>query len=672
MSHDGRRRFPPTRFAAAATALTLVAALAVPAALLPDGTAAAGRQAAGTPVAEPAAPFDQIRAREWHLNAMRVPRAWKWSKGQGVTVAVLDTGVDQRHPDLAGRVTEGPDLTGGTREPGSRYWGLHGTSMASIIAGHGNGPGGQRGVIGVAPESRILSIRVTWENDDPQRQSTNGVTRNRDAVAQGIRYAVDHGAQIINMSLGGGRLFYDGSSSEESAIRYALSKGVVLIASAGNDGAGPNRNNYPAAYRGVIAVGALDRRLKLWKDSNRRQYVAVCAPGVEIVSADSSNGYVVGTGTSPSSAIVAGVAALIRARYPRLRPEEVRQALVQGAAPRRPTGSATCTGPLDAVRALAAASRINRAAAAPAAQATRTTEPPAPYAEVEEDGGGMLLTAVLGGGGFLVVVGVLLGWRQRRRPEDDYEEDGEYGEYGAYGERGERQGEYGAVADYGLGTPRTPAATATRTAPPAPPVPPVAPVNAPLWQSNDVYSGPPPQAPPQPQPQPQPQTSPWPPPAPESPPPAPPEPAAPPAPAAPPVPAAPSAPAPSAPAPPAPSAPSAPAAPAPGVPSVPAPGVAGVPERHSPQGSSGAGHSFGDLNGGPPPPPPQVNGGRYAAGDPNYTVIDDEEWERFRRSALEGSLDDDYSAPRERSPEPERPEPRQRVEEPDDYRPPWW
>ncbi|MEW2355301.1 S8 family serine peptidase [Spirillospora sp. NPDC029432] len=614
MSHDGRRRFPPTRFAAAATALTLVAALAVPAALLPDGTAAAGRQAAGTPVAEPAAPFDQIRAREWHLNAMRVPRAWKWSKGENVTVAVLDTGVDQRHPDLAGRVTEGPDLTGGTREPGSRFWGLHGTSMASIIAGHGNGPGGQRGVIGVAPESRILSIRVTWENDDPQRQSTNGVTRNRDAVAQGIRYAVDHGAQIINMSLGGGRLFYDGNSTEESAIRYALSKGVVLIASAGNDGAGPNRNNYPAAYRGVIAVGALDRRLKLWKDSNRRQYVAVCAPGVEIVSADSSNGYVVGTGTSPSSAIVAGVAALIRSRYPKLRPDEVRQALVQGAAPRRPTGSTTCTGPLDAVRALAAAAKINRSAAAPAAQATRTSQPPAPYAAAEEDDGGFLLTAVLGGGGFLVVVGVLMGWRQRRRPEDEYGEYGEHEEYGAFGEGRERE-EYGAVSDYGLGAPRAPAAAAARAEPPLPPVPPVAPVNAPLWQSNDVYSGPPPQAPSRPQ------APPWP------------QPAADPAPAPPPAPAA------------------EPAPPAPPAPVPPAPA---------------AGHSFGDLNGGPPPPPPQVNGGAYSAGDPNYTVIDDEEWERFRRSALEGSLDDDYAAPRE------RPEPERRAEEPDDYRPPWW
>ncbi|MGI5166903.1 S8 family serine peptidase [Spirillospora sp. CA-253888] len=455
------------RTAATLTGLTLVAAVAVPAALAPDGRAPVKppeRTVRGAAAgALRAAPTDQIRARQWHLDDMRVPRAWRWSKGSGVTVAVLDTGVDRRHPDLSGRVVNGPDLTGGARRPGGKYWGLHGTSMASIIAGHGHGPGLQEGVMGVAPQSRILSVRVTWENDDPMRRNGGEVGRNRDAVAQGIRYAVDNGAGIINMSLGGGKQFYNGSGTEESAIKYALSKGVVLIASAGNDGAGANRKNFPAAYPGVIAVGALDRKLRVWKDSNRHPYVAVCAPGVEIVSADASSGYVVGTGTSPSSAIVAGVAALVRSRYPKLTPDQVRQALVQGSPARRtPTGSANCPGPLDATRALLAAHKLNKTAGGGAPAVPPESSSPSPAAApVAAEGDGTLFLAIIGGGGVLVLLGLVLGWRQRRRPEE--RSDG---------------------PEPPLDDPRDPVpAMAAR---PGPAAQGSAPVEAPLWQSNDV------------------------------------------------------------------------------------------------------------------------------------------------------------------------------------------
>ncbi|GAA2616760.1 S8 family serine peptidase [Actinomadura fulvescens] len=484
VSHAGRRRSgrarpvgrPGARTTASLTALTLAAAVAVPVALVPDGSgerttgrADQARQARVAARGAVKSAPDQIRQREWHLDAMHIPRAWKWSKGLGVTVAVLDTGVDKRHPDLVGRVTSGPDLTGGMRRPGGKYWGLHGTSMASIIAGHGNGPGFQRGVIGVAPQSRILSVRVTWENDDPLRGNGGTSGRNRDAVAQGIRYAVDHGADVINMSLGGGRLFYDGDKTEEEAVRYALSKGVVLIASAGNDGAGANRRNYPAAYSGVIAVGALDNRGRIWKDSNRRSYVAVCAPGVEIVSADASNGYVVGTGTSPSSAIAAGVAALVRARYPKLTPSEIRQALVQGSVPRRETSdSSSCPGMLDATRALLAANKINKAAHGPGA-APRNAVQSSPAAGVQPDEGtGTLVTAVVAGGAVLVIVGLVLGWRQRRRPDDDFEDD----DYLRHS-NGERPREpVGAMT--GGGSSGGPDA---------------GPVHVPLWQSGEVFPG---------------------------------------------------------------------------------------------------------------------------------------------------------------------------------------
>ena len=407
---EPRRTLP--RLAATLLACAAVAVLSVPA-------------AQSAQPAAPTVPTDLYRSQQWTLGALHIPHSWRYSRGNGVTVAVLDTGVDGHQPDLAGRVIDGPDFTGHLRKPGGRYWGRHGTSMASIIAGHGHGVGGAAGVMGVAPDAKILSIRVTWEISDPARTDHSQTDNSRNAIAQGIRYAADHGAQVISMSLGGGKLFYDGNPLEEAAIKYAESKGVVLVASAGNDGNGANRRNYPAAYPGVIAVGAVDRADRPAKFTNRHTYVSVAAPGVEIVSADiAGHGYILGTGTSSSAAFVAGMSALVKARYPALTPAEVKQALEEGASHRPPDGRSTKvgTGVADALGTLVMASHINKAEHAGAAvQAPATNTGSSPQADKGPD---LMLIAVLSGGGTLLVLSLILGWRQRRRrpaEEDDPE-----------------------------------------------------------------------------------------------------------------------------------------------------------------------------------------------------------------------------------------------------------
>jgi type VII secretion-associated serine protease mycosin len=415
-----RRTVP--RVASAVLVSVAVAVMSVPAAQSAS-PAQPSRPAART------APADLYRGQQWTLDALRISRAWKYSRGNGVTVAVLDTGVDGHQADLSGRVIDGPDFTGHARKPGSRYWGRHGTEMASLIAGHGHGTGASAGIMGVAPDAKILSIRVTWELNDPIRTDHNQVDRARDAVAKGIRYAADQGAQVISMSLGGGNLFYNGNASEEAAIKYALSKGSVLVASAGNDGNGGNRRNYPAAYPGVMAVGAVDRAFKPAKFTNRHTYISVAAPGVEIVSADAAgHGYILGTGTSSSAAFVAGMGALVKARYPNLTPAEVKQALEEGATHRPPDGrsSEVGTGVADAYGALRTAARINKAQHGGTAvqQPQQPSRPAAPVAKHSPD---LMLIAVLSGGGTLILLSMVLGWRQRRRraARDDEDEDEE-------------------------------------------------------------------------------------------------------------------------------------------------------------------------------------------------------------------------------------------------------
>ena len=182
----------------------------------------------------PGAAADSIRDnQQWVLDMMNVPAAWLQTEGAGVTVAVIDSGVNPRVSDLAGSVTTGPDYTGVRTRPSNPNWGMHGTWMASLIAGHGHA-GGSSGIIGIAPKATILSIRVIPDRSDPHyhQYEHEQESRIQQSLASGIDYAVQHGAKVISMSIG----YSTPSGVVKEALQQAYSRGVVVVASAGNSG----------------------------------------------------------------------------------------------------------------------------------------------------------------------------------------------------------------------------------------------------------------------------------------------------------------------------------------------------------------------------------------------------------------------------------------------------
>ncbi|SFX47588.1 type VII secretion-associated serine protease mycosin [Streptomyces atratus] len=279
----------------------------------------------------PAAPAraDAIRDQQWGLQAIHTAKAWQTTKGRGITVAVVDTGVDGSLPDLAGQVLPGKDMIGFGARRGDRSWARHGTAMAGIIAGHGHGAGRDDGVLGIAPEAKILPVRVILEASDPARAKAR--ESRGTALADGIRWAADHGADVINLSLGDDSKSAHPEPGEDAAIQHALKKGAVVVASAGNGGEKGDHISYPAAYPGVIAVAAVDRYGTHAAFSTRRWYATVSAPGVDIVVAAPDHQYYVEWGTSAASAFVSGAVALVRAAHPELTPAQIKKLLTDTA-----------------------------------------------------------------------------------------------------------------------------------------------------------------------------------------------------------------------------------------------------------------------------------------------------------------------------------------------------
>lgn len=299
------------------TRAVAAAALALCAALAPAVTVAPA----------PAQAADTVRGLQWYLDYLKVPAAHKITKGSGVVVAVIDSGVEASHPDLRGQVLAGHGTSATAARDGRRDDDKvkgHGTSMAGIIAGRG---GGAMTELGIAPGAKILPVSMS-------------ATFNDQDVLLGVRWAADNGADVINLSVGGGNRA--ASPDLVDAINYALSKNVVVVASAGNIEQGDRQVTSPANIPGVIAVSGFDKRGRFFAGSVQGPETVIAGPMESIIGPApkgvSPNGYSVGSGTSSAGAIISGVVALIRSQYPNLDAANVINRLIKTARDAGPPG----------------------------------------------------------------------------------------------------------------------------------------------------------------------------------------------------------------------------------------------------------------------------------------------------------------------------------------------
>jgi subtilisin family serine protease len=262
-------------------------------------------------------PNDPLAVQQWALRTVRAPAAWDVETGKRnhVLTAVLDTGVDASHPELIGHVRAGGDFVDGDTNPADEFG--HGTAVSGVIAAAANN---KLGVAGLTWGGTVLAERVLGKEGSGSMCT----------VAAGIIDAVDAGAKVLNLSLGGAG---DGCPLvQEKALEYAHDHGALVVVSAGNDGMKGNPVNYPAGCTGAFAVGATDPRDRKASFSEYGPQVDITAPGVGILTTTwakgGKHGFGFESGTSLSAPVVSGAAALLFSRHPDWTPDQVRARLV--------------------------------------------------------------------------------------------------------------------------------------------------------------------------------------------------------------------------------------------------------------------------------------------------------------------------------------------------------
>lgn len=379
---------------------------------------------------------DGIRPLQYWLDEYGVREAWKESTGEGVRIAVIDTGVDGSHQDLEGAVVGGTDVSGGGAPDGQEGLGTepeHGTLVASVAAGRGHVPPGGRddaapgrpaGVVGVAPDAEVLAVS-TWLGGE-----TSEVRSVDEQLPDAVRWAVDHGADVINMSVGSNATSWPESWDE--AFLYAEENDVLVVASAGNRGSGLVQVGAPATIPGVLTVGGVGRTGEAsWESSSQGISIAVAGPSEDMVGAVPGDRYASWAGTSASAPVVAGTAALIKAKWPEMSSAQVANRIISTARDTGVPGKDPLYGygvldveaaltedvpeveanPLGSMRQWVRVHRRSAAATAsatPSASAAPVTEeveaevaPPEPVAPIDETG--LLPVVVLTGFGLLVL-----------------------------------------------------------------------------------------------------------------------------------------------------------------------------------------------------------------------------------------------------------------------------
>jgi membrane-anchored mycosin MYCP len=297
----------------------------------------------------PAAHADSWRDKEYWLADSGITKAWEVSRGANVKVAVIDSGVDGTHPDLAGVLAGGADVSGAGSLDGRTSIGAkpeHGTLVATMLAGRGHQPAdatpsptptippgpavGPDGIVGVAPEAQLLSVSTWLGTANP------GGKTDQDQIPEAVRWAVDNGAGVINISLGS--TSPEWPQSWDAAFLYAEQKDVVIVAAAGNRVGGNVQVGAPATIPGVLTVAGLDRNGRASTDSSSQGIsIGVAAPAENLVGGLPAGGYAEWAGTSGATPVVAGVAALIRSRWPDMTASQVINRIVSTA---KDTGAA--------------------------------------------------------------------------------------------------------------------------------------------------------------------------------------------------------------------------------------------------------------------------------------------------------------------------------------------